>query len=78
VLWRPQIQADNVGRLAFEVRIIAGQVTLQAVRFETGFLPHPMDGIGEIEKATEAYELWAKSYPLDTSMNLAGSYILRH
>src|SRR5215469_2150863 len=45
VLRRPQIQADNVGRLAFEVGIVAGQVTLQAVRFETGFLPHPMDGV---------------------------------
>jgi len=42
VLRRLQIQADNVGCLAFEIGIVAGQVTLQAVGFEAGFLPHPI------------------------------------
>jgi hypothetical protein len=42
MLRRAQIQADNVGRFAFELRIVAGQVTLQAVGFETGFFPDPM------------------------------------
>ncbi len=42
MLRRPQIEADNVGRFAFELRIVAGQVTLQAVGFETGFFPDPM------------------------------------
>jgi hypothetical protein len=45
VLRRPQIQADNVGRFVFELRIVAGQVTLQAVGFETGFLPDPMHSV---------------------------------
>ncbi len=42
MLRRPQIQADNVGRFAFELRIVAGQVTLQAMGFEPGFFPDPM------------------------------------
>jgi hypothetical protein len=33
VLGRPQIQADNVGRLAFELGIVAGHVTLQSFYF---------------------------------------------
>jgi len=38
----PQIQADNVGRFALELRIVAGQVTLQAMGFQAGFFPDPM------------------------------------
>ena len=34
MLRRPKIQADNVGRFAFELRIVAGQVTLQTMRFQ--------------------------------------------
>ena len=45
MLRRPQIEAKNVGRLAFEIGIIAGQVTLQSMRFEPGFFPDPMDSI---------------------------------
>jgi len=33
MLRRPQIQADNVGGFAFELRVVAGQVTLQAMGF---------------------------------------------
>lgn len=45
VLRRPQIQADNVGRFAFELRIVAGQVTLQAMGFEASFFPEPMHSV---------------------------------
>jgi hypothetical protein len=45
MLRRTQIQADNVGRFAFELGIVAGQVTLQAVRFQAGFFPDPMHGV---------------------------------
>jgi len=42
MLRRPQIQADNVGRFAFELRIVAGHVTLQAMGFQARFFPDPM------------------------------------
>jgi hypothetical protein len=42
MLRRPQIQADNVGRFAFELRIIAGQVTLQTIGFQASFFLDPM------------------------------------
>ena len=45
MLRRMQVQTDNVGRFAFELGIVAGQVTLQAVGFETGFFPDPMHGV---------------------------------
>jgi len=45
VLRRIQVQGENVGRLAFELGIVAGQVTLQTVGFETGFFPDPMHGV---------------------------------
>ena len=45
MLRRPQIQADNVGRFAFELRIVAGQVTLQAVGFQARFFPDPIHGV---------------------------------
>jgi len=38
VLRRIQIEAENVGRFALKLRIVAGQITLQAVGFEAGFL----------------------------------------
>jgi hypothetical protein len=45
MLRRIQIQTENVGRFAFELGIVAGQVTLQTVGFETGLLPDSMDGV---------------------------------
>ena len=45
MLRRPQIQADNVGRFAFELRIVAGQVTLQAMGFQASFFPDPMHSV---------------------------------
>jgi hypothetical protein len=42
VLQRPQIQADTVGRFAFELRVVAGQVTLQAMGFQASVFPDPM------------------------------------
>ena len=41
MLRRLHIQADNVGRFAFELRIVAGQVTLQAVGFQGRLLSRP-------------------------------------
>ena len=38
VLRRVQVQTENVGRFAFELGIIAGQVTFQAVGLQTGLL----------------------------------------
>jgi hypothetical protein len=45
MLRRPQIQADNVGRFAFELGIVAGQVTLQTMRFQARFFPDPMHSV---------------------------------
>ena len=45
MLRRPQIQADNVGRFAFELRIITGQVTLKAMGFQASFFPDPMHSV---------------------------------
>ena len=42
MLRRPQIQADNVGRFTFELRIVTGQVTLQAMGFQASFFPDSM------------------------------------
>ena len=42
MLRRPQIQADNVGGFAFELGIVAGHVTLQAVGLQARFFPDPM------------------------------------
>jgi hypothetical protein len=63
-LRRVQIEAEDVGRFGFELGIIAGHVTFEAVRFQTGFLPNPMHGIslmrmtreggGSNEQSTEA------------------------
>ena len=45
MLRRPQIQADDIGRFAFELRIIAGQVTFQAMGFQASFFPDPMHSV---------------------------------
>ena len=42
MLRRPQIQSDNVGGFAFELRIVAGHVTLQAMGLQSSFFPDPM------------------------------------
>src|SRR5207244_8240466 len=39
MLRRLQVQTDDVRRFRFEVRIIAGQVAFQAVRFQSGLQP---------------------------------------
>ena len=39
------VQTENVGLFALELGIVAGQVTLQAVRLQTGLLPHPMHSV---------------------------------
>ena len=45
MLRRPPIQAENVGRFAFELRIVAGPVTLQAMGFQASFFPDPMHSV---------------------------------
>ena len=40
-----QIEAEDVGGLALELRIVAGQVAFQSVRLQAGFLPNPMYGV---------------------------------
>src|ERR1700681_4685494 len=42
VLRRVQIEAQDVGCFAFELGIVAGHVSFEAVRLEAGFLPNPM------------------------------------
>ena len=42
VLWRIQIQADDVRRLALEVRIVGSHVALQSMGLEAGFPPDTM------------------------------------
>ena len=45
MLWRVQVQPDNVSRFGFEIRIVAGQVALQAVRLQASLSPHPMHSV---------------------------------
>ncbi len=45
MLRRMQIQANDVGRLAFQLRIIAGPVTLQSMRLQTGPLPEALHAV---------------------------------
>jgi hypothetical protein len=45
VLWRLQIQADNISRFAFKVRVGAGHVALQPMRSHAPFLPNSMHQI---------------------------------
>ena len=40
-----ELQADSVRYFAFELRIIAGQVTVQAMGFQASFFPDPMHSI---------------------------------
>src|SRR5262245_56942196 len=40
-----QIETDNIGGLAFKVRIVAGNVALQPMRLQAGFMPDALDGI---------------------------------
>jgi hypothetical protein len=42
VLRRIQVQTDDVGGFRFEIRIVAGQVTLDPMRFQARFFPHPV------------------------------------
>ena len=42
MLRRIQVQTDDVGRFRFEIRIVAGQVTLDPMRFQARLFPHPM------------------------------------
>jgi hypothetical protein len=45
MLRRLQIQAENVGRFAFKLGIVAGQVTLQTMGFQARFFPDPMHSV---------------------------------
>jgi hypothetical protein len=45
MLGRVQIQADDVCGLAFEVRIVAGHVALQAMRLQTSLFPDAMHSV---------------------------------
>ena len=45
VLRRIQVQTDDVGGFRFELGIVAGHVSFQAMRLEAGFLPNAMHGI---------------------------------
>jgi hypothetical protein len=45
VLRRAQIEAEDVGGLAFEFRIVAGQVAFETVRFQARFLPNAMHSV---------------------------------
>ena len=45
MLRRIQVQADDVGGFAFEVRIVAGHVALQAMRLQSSFFPDAMHGV---------------------------------
>jgi hypothetical protein len=42
---RVQVKPDDIGRLGFEIRVIAGHVALQTMWFDPCFLPDPMDRI---------------------------------
>ena len=40
-----QLQTDDVGGFAFEVRIVRGHIALQAVRRQSSLFPQPMDDV---------------------------------
>jgi hypothetical protein len=40
-----KIKADDVGGLGFEVRVVAGHVAFQTMRFQTRFFPNAMHGV---------------------------------
>src|SRR3954470_1619016 len=42
MLWRIEVQADDIGFLALEIGIIAGHVAFQTVRLQTSCAPDPM------------------------------------
>jgi hypothetical protein len=44
MLWRVQVQTNDVRRLAFEVGIVAGQISFQAVRFQVGLRQDALHG----------------------------------
>jgi hypothetical protein len=45
VLGWVQIKTDDVGSLGFKIGIVAGHVTLQAVRLQASFLPDAVHGV---------------------------------
>jgi hypothetical protein len=45
VLRRIQVQTDDVGGFRFEIRIVAGQLTPDPMRFQARFFPHPVHRI---------------------------------
>jgi hypothetical protein len=45
MLRRIEIEPDNVGGLALEIRIIARHITLQPMWLETGFLPDALHSV---------------------------------
>ena len=40
-----QVEAEDVGRLTFELGIVAGHVTFETVRLQASFLPDAMHGV---------------------------------
>ncbi len=40
-----KIEADDVGRLGFELRIVAGHVAFETVRLQASLFPNAMDGV---------------------------------
>jgi hypothetical protein len=45
VLRRMKVEADDVSGFRLEVRIIAGHIALQPMRFDSGFLPDAVNQI---------------------------------
>ena len=45
VLRRTQVQTEDVSRFRFELGIVTGHVSFEAMRLEAGFLPNPMHGV---------------------------------
>ena len=45
VLRRTQVQTEDVSRFCFELGIVTGHVSFEAMRLEAGFLPNPMHGV---------------------------------
>ena len=45
MVWRTQIEPDDVGRLGFKLRIVACHISFQTVRFQARLLPDAMYGV---------------------------------
>jgi hypothetical protein len=67
MLERVQVQPDDVGRFGIEIRIIAGQVAFQAMRFELRLHQNPL----YLLSPSSFDNFWQDQWVLPGSLGLA-------